>query len=216
MADRLDLLGGAVQVGEPIGQRRTVADDERRDLLLLFGFEHETLVRVGHRLEQRQRQEVVAGVDQQRLDVGEPVLVHDELVVRLDQRHPLAVDAQDELVAVSPVAAVGDGEHGRAVQREVHDARQVPDPGDQLRLAGAVLTVSLRQQRRPFVATFLGQHAARQVCLHVLVHIVVSCQNTPSSRHSSVYLVLCTNNSRQFFYCYQCHGFLVMVDDSDR
>ena len=52
-------------------------------------------------------------------------------------------------LTVRPVTSVRCREEGASVERVLHDAAQVPDLGHNLRLAGAVVGVSLGQNRNP-------------------------------------------------------------------
>ena len=77
------------------------------------------------------------------LYVSISVFIENKFVVGFDHGNAVAINAEYERIAIIPVAAVGHREESGAVQRKLHHARQVPNLGDNLRLAGAVLPVGL-------------------------------------------------------------------------
>ena len=70
--------------------------------------------------------EVVAGVEEEGLDLRVGKLEENRLVLRPDQDDAVGVDAQLDGRAVLPVAAVIGGKQGAPVKGVLHHAAQVP------------------------------------------------------------------------------------------
>lgn len=82
--DRLLLLLRPVQVAEPVRQGRRVAHYERGNLLLVFRLENETLVVFRWRLQEGDRDEIVARVNEKTFDIVVRVSADHVLVLRVD------------------------------------------------------------------------------------------------------------------------------------
>lgn len=96
---------------------------------------------------QRYGYKTIARIQEDALQSLVSVLIYDEFIVGFDQHESFAVYSQDEGVAVGPVPAIFNGEHGGTIEWVLHDAGEIQGFGSELRSTRAVLSVRLSNYR---------------------------------------------------------------------